>query len=228
MISIVIPTYNESREIGTTLAKLYENISDDDEVIVVDGHSEDGTEEIVSSFHTVKLFSSHKGRAIQMNLGARKATNKYILFLHADTVVNPVSMSNLKNEIASNGVEWGWFSIKLNSPRLIFRIIEAGANLRATITKTPLGDHGIFVRKDIFDKAGGFPEIQLMEDIEFVKNIKLISKKGMKIKSPLLISVRRFEKSGILKTFFMMWILRIFYYLGTPSENLAKYYRNIR
>ena len=228
MISIVIPTYNESREIGITLTRLYENISPDDEVIVVDGFSEDDTKKIVSSFHPVKLFTSQKGRAIQMNLGAEKASNEYILFLHADTLVNAICISKLKNEITSNGVEWGWFSIKLNSPRLIFRIIETGANLRASLTRTPLGDHGIFVRKDIFDKVGGFPEIQLMEDIEFVRKIKIISKKGIKIKTPVQTSVRRFEKSGILKTFFIMWFLRILYYLGASSENLARYYRNIR
>ncbi|MBI2487013.1 MAG: TIGR04283 family arsenosugar biosynthesis glycosyltransferase [Deltaproteobacteria bacterium] len=228
MISIVIPTYNESRDIGITLTKLYETISPDDEVIVVDGYSEDDTKEIVISFHPVKLFTSKKGRAIQMNLGAKKARNEYILFLHADTLVDAICMSKLKNEITSNGVEWGWFSIKLNSPRLAFRIIETGANLRASLTRTPLGDHGIFVRKDIFDRVGGFPEIDLMEDIEFVKKIKLISKKGIKIKAPVYTSVRRFEKSGILKTFFTMWLLRILYYLGVSSEKLAKYYRNIR
>jgi rSAM/selenodomain-associated transferase 2 len=228
MISIVIPTYNESRDIGTTLTRLHETISPDDEVIVVDGYSEDDTKEIVSSFYRVKLFTSQKGRAIQMNLGAKKARNEYILFLHADTVVDTLCMSKLKNEITSNGVEWGWFSIRLNSPRLIFRIIETGANLRASLTRSPLGDHGIFVRKDIFDRVGGFPEIHLMEDIEFVKKIKLISKKGIKIKAPVYTSVRRFEKSGILKTFFTMWLLRILYYLGVSSEKLTKYYRNVR
>jgi rSAM/selenodomain-associated transferase 2 len=228
MISIVIPTYNESRDIGTTLTRLHETISPDDEVIVVDGYSEDDTKEIVSSFYRVKLFTSQKGRAIQMNLGAKKARNEYILFLHADTLVDTLCMSKLKNEITSNGVEWGWFSIRLNSPRLIFRIIETGANLRASLTRSPLGDHGIFVRKDIFDRVGGFPEIHLMEDIEFVKKIKLISKKGIKIKAPVYTSVRRFEKSGILKTFFTMWLLRILYYLGVSSEKLTKYYRNVR
>lgn len=228
MISIVIPTYNESRDIGTTLTRLHETISPDDEVIVVDGYSEDDTKEIVSSFYRVKLFTSQKGRAIQMNLGAKKARNEYILFLHADTVVDTLCMSKLKNEITSNGVEWGWFSIRLNSPRLIFRIIETGANLRASLTRSPLGDHGIFVRKDIFDRVGGFPEIHLMEDIEFVKKIKLISKKGIKIKAPVYTSVRRFEKSGILKTFFTMWLLRILYCLGVSSEKLTKYYRNVR
>jgi rSAM/selenodomain-associated transferase 2 len=228
MISIVIPTYNESREIGGMLTKLSQVISAYDEVIVVDGFSEDDTREKVSSFGSVRLFSSKRGRAVQMNLGAEKANNNYILFLHADTLVNSACLSKLKKEIASNSVEWGWFSIRLNSPRLVFRIIEMGANLRASLTKTPLGDHGIFVRKDLFERVCGFPEIYLMEDIEFIKRIKLVSKKGIRIKTPVYTSVRRFEDSGILKTFFIMWLLRILYYLGVSSATLAKYYRNIR
>jgi rSAM/selenodomain-associated transferase 2 len=227
MISIVIPTYNESRIIETTLTKLYETISPDDEVIVVDGFSEDNTKEMVKTFPEIKLFTSQRGRAIQMNLGVEKAKSEYILFLHADTLISEKSIIMLKNEIISNRVRWGWFPIKLNSPKSVFRIIEIGANLRTRLTGTPLGDHGIFVRKDLFYEVGGFPEIPLMEDLEFVRKIKTISK-GVDIKSPVQTSVRRFEKSGILKTFITMWILRILYHLGMSPEKLARYYDHIR
>lgn len=227
MISIVIPTYNESATIEATLTTLNELISPEDEVIVVDGLSEDNTREIVSAFPQAKLFTSRRGRAAQMNLGAGKAINEYILFLHADTSVSARCINKLKDEITLNGAKWGWFSIRLNSPKLVFRIIERGANLRAMLTGTPLGDHGIFVRKDVFLRVGGFPEIPLMEDLEFVRRVKCVSK-GVEIRSPVRISVRRFEKSGILKTFFTMWVLRILYYLGTSPETLARYYAHIR
>jgi len=227
MISIVIPTYNESATVEATLSALYEFISPKDEVIVVDGLSEDNTGEIVSTFPQTKLITSRRGRAAQMNLGAEKAINQYILFLHADTLVSAECINNMKNEITLNGAKWGWFSIKLNSPKLVFRIIQIGANLRTKLTGTPLGDHGIFVRKDVFLRVGGFPEIPLMEDLEFVKRVKYISK-GVEIRSPVRTSVRRFEKSGILKTFITMWALRVLYYLGTPPEKLARYYAHIR
>lgn len=115
----------------------------------------------------------------------------------------------------------------LNSPKFIFRVSEIMARLSVKLTGTPLGDHGIFVRKDIFYEVGGFPEIPLMADLEFVRKIKNISK-GMEIKSPVRTSIRRFEKSGILKTFITTWVLRILYYLGTPIEKLARYYNHIR
>ncbi len=227
MISIVIPTYDESVTIEATLTALYELISPEDEVIVVDGSSEDNTREIVSAFPQAKLLTSRRGRALQMNLGAEKATNEYILFLHTDTTVSAKCISNLKHEIISNKAVWGWFRIRLNSPKLAFRIIEIGANLRAMLTGTPLGDHGIFVRKEVFFRVGGFPEIPLMEDLEFVRKVKCVSK-GVEIRSPVRTSVRRYEKSGILRTFITMWVLRILYYLGTSPEKLARYYAHIR
>lgn len=227
MISIVIPTYNESATIEATLTTLYELISPEDEVIVVDGSSEDNTREIVSTFPRAKLFTSRRGRAAQMNLGAEKAINEYILFLHADTSLSAECINKLKNEITLNDAKWGWFSIRLNSSKLVFRIIEMGANLRTMITGTPLDDHGIFVRKDIFLRVSGFPEIPLMEDLEFVRRVKFVSK-GVEIRSPVQTSVRRFEKSGILKTLITMWVLRILYYLGTSPGTLARYYAHIR
>ncbi|MCI0453944.1 MAG: TIGR04283 family arsenosugar biosynthesis glycosyltransferase [Candidatus Dadabacteria bacterium] len=227
MISIVIPTYNESGTIKTTLDKLYEIVSPDDEVIVVDGFSEDNTKEIVSSFPNVKLHISKRGRAKQMNLGAEMAKNEYILFLHADTLISANCLTLMKSQIISNGIRWGWFPIKLNSPKFIFRILETGSNIRTRFTGSPLGDQGIFIRIDLFNKVGGYPEIPIMEDIEFITKIKAISK-GVEIKSPVKTSVRRFEKSGIIKTFVTMWVLRILYYLGTSPKTLASYYDHIR
>jgi len=210
MISIVIPTYNESSTIESTLINLFEIISTGDEVIVVDGFSEDETKEIAGKFTQAKLVTSKRGRA-----------------LHADTILSATCLTMLKNEIISNRIGWGWFPIKLNSPKFIFRVLELGANMRTSFTGTPLGDHGIFVKKDLFFEVGGFPEMPIMEEIEFVRNVKKISK-GVEILSPVRTSVRRFEKSGVLKTFVTMWILRILYYLGMPPETLLRYYSHIR
>src|SRR3989337_2327528 len=213
MISIVIPTYNESSTIESTLINLFEIISTGDEVIVGDGFSEDETKEIAGKFTQAKLVTSKRGRALQMNMGAEKAENEYILFLHADTIISATCLTMLKNEIISNRIGWGWFPIKLNSPKFIFRVLELGANMRTSFTGTPLGDHGIFVKKDLFFEVGGFPEMPIMEEIEFVRNVKKIQKE-LKIYYRFRTSLLRFEKSGVLKTFVTMWILR--------------YYRHIR
>jgi hypothetical protein len=162
-----------------------------------------------------------------MNVGAARARGNYILFLHADVLMNRSSISMLKNQTSNNEVKWGWFPIRLDSPRFIFRILETGANLRNRLTGIPLGDHGIFVKRDVFHEIGGFPEIPIMEDLQFVRKIRIISR-GVEVKSPVKTSVRRFENSGITRTFFRMWILRTLYYLGMSPERLAKYYNDIR
>lgn len=227
MISIVIPTYNESAIIGSTLRRLNEIITSQDEIIVVDGSSEDKTREIAREFPNVILIISRRGRAFQMNAGAKIAKGEYLLFLHADVQIDKICLSMLKNRICGNEIQWGWFALTLDSPRFIYRVIEMGANLRNRFTGIPLGDHGIFVKKDMFDIIGGFSEIPIMEDLEFVKKMNIVTN-GIEIKSPVKISVRRFEHSGIIRTLSIMWVLKILYYFGVSPERLAKYYRQIR
>ena len=227
MISIVIPTYNESAIIGSTLRRLNEIITSQDEIIVVDGSSVDKTREIAREFPNVILIISRRGRASQMNAGAKIAKGEYLLFLHADVQIDEICLSMLKNRICGNEIQWGWFALTLDSPRFIYRVIEMGANLRNRFTGIPLGDHGIFVKKDMFDIIGGFPEIPIMEDLEFVKKMNIVTN-GIEIKSPVKISVRRFEHSGIIRTLSIMWVLKILYYFGVSPERLAKYYRQIR
>ena len=227
MISIVIPTFNESKTIGFALNNLLNIISPDYEIIVVDGSSVDDTREIVRSFDKVKLIHSKKGRAIQMNIGAVNATKEYVLFHHADVLLNSTNFESLSKEIISKRIDWGWFEIRINNPRFIYRIIETFSNLRVFLTGSPLGDHAIFVRRDVFQKVGGYPEIPLMEDIAFVNRVKGISK-GVRIKKTILISARRFEYSGILNTIFKMWTLRILYNLGVSTDKLAQYYGDSR
>ncbi|HEX9667010.1 MAG TPA: TIGR04283 family arsenosugar biosynthesis glycosyltransferase [Thermodesulfobacteriota bacterium] len=227
MISIIIPTYNESKTIDLTLSKLSKVIPQDCEVIVIDGFSNDNTQEIVKNFNHVKLFNCKKGRSVQMNFGAQKASKDFLLFLHADTILNSNCIEYLTKELKSNTIVWGWFSIKLNNNRVIYRFIEIFANLRARLTGTPLGDHAIFVKKGIFDKIGGFPDIPLLEDLEFVRKLKCISR-GKRINTSVITSVRRFENSGILKTCIKMWMIRLLYYLGFSTQILVRFYDDSR
>lgn len=228
MISFIIPTYNESSTVETTLYNLFKVISNEDEVIVVDGKSEDETVEKVKTIPKVRIIKSlERGRAVQMNLGAKEAKGDYIFFLHADTQIDQEGIKQLKNEITTNKPNWGWFILKLNSPKFIYRIIETLACYRTRIAHEPLGDHGIFVRRKIFEKIGGYPEIPLMEDIELVKRLKKISR-GIRINHYVLSSVRRFEKGGIFNTILNICWMRILYYFGIPSKYLIKNYKNIR
>lgn len=227
MISIIIPVYNESAILESTLTKLNSIIASQDEIIVVDGGSEDNTGEIARAFPDVKSISSSRGRAAQMNAGAKIASGEYLLFLHADVLIDEDCLRRLTDQIAGGGIQWGWFTISLDSPRFIYRLLETGANLRNRITGIPLGDHGIFIKKDVFFNIGGFSEIPIMEDLELVRRMKAVIN-GTEIKSPVKTSVRRFERSGIIRTLSKMWILRILYHFGVSPERLTRYYGSVR
>jgi len=227
MISIVIPTYNESKIIEDNISRLHQIIDDRDEIVVVDGKSEDNTRDIVRQNKKTNLVISERGRAIQMNAGAKTAKGEYVLFLHADVIISKNSLLLLKDQIKKHSINWGWFTIRLNSSRFVYRVIEHGANIRNRITGVPLGDHGIFVRRDWFLITGGFPEIPIMEEFKFINKLKSMSK-GTEIKSPVYISVRRFENYGILRTILLMWSMRLLFRIGVKPVTLAKLYGNQR
>ena len=228
MISFVIPTYNEESTIENTLITLSPSLGENDEVIVVDGSSQDDTVEKVKCFSSILLIESQeRGRAIQMNLGAEKASKEYIFFLHADTTIDRTGLEKLRYEILKNRISWGWFTLRLNSPKLIYRILETLARYRTKVANEPLGDHGIFLRKSLFEEVGGYPEIPIMEDIELVKKLKRKSP-GKKIDHYVLSSVRRFEKEGILKNCLKITAMRIKYFIGYSSKELSKGYLDHR
>lgn len=228
MISFVIPTLNETTTIENTLEKLLSVISPDDEVIVVDGRSEDDTVQRTRNFKDARLVEGcARGRALQMNAGAEIAGKEYILFLHADTTIDSPGIKKLKKEIGENKTNWGWFTLKLDSPRLIYRVFERLASYRTMLAHEPLGDHGIFVRTDLFKRIGGYPEIPIMEDIELVKKLRKISP-GKRIDHHVLTSVRRFERGGILKTAYNICMIRVAYFFGMSPQSLSRRYLNHR
>ncbi|MGI9554024.1 MAG: TIGR04283 family arsenosugar biosynthesis glycosyltransferase [Thermodesulfobacteriota bacterium] len=228
MFSFIIPTYNESSTIEDTLRNLISIISVDDEIIVVDGMSEDDTVQKAKTFPSVILMESDKrGRACQMNLGARKGTGDYIFFLHADTTIDKAGIEKLRYEIINNKILWGWFKLKLNSPKFIYRVLETLACYRTIIAREPLGDHGIFLKKSLFEEVGGYPEIPIMEDVELVKRVKKKSP-GKKIDHFVLSSVRRFEREGILRNCMKICIMRVKYFIGYSSKDLSKGYLDYR
>ncbi len=224
-ISIIIPVYNEETTLPVTLSQL--KLSDNEELVVVDGGSNDRTLEISKRF-TEKVFVTEKGRGRQLRKGAELATGGILFFLHADCLPPENAFSIIREVILDSKIAAGTFDIGIHFDRLASRIIEFGANLRSHITKLPYGDQGLFMKKETYEKIGGFKEIPIMEDVEIAQRLK---KQGkiIFVREKINTSTRRWEKEGILYTTVRDWILAISYTLFKVSpERLLKYYKDVR
>lgn len=222
-LSIIIPALNEEAALVKRQYDFQQLKLVGVEIILVDGGSDDRTAMLAETFAD-QIIKSPKGRAQQMNAGAGIARGDWLLFLHIDSSLPDSSLRKLL-ELQSNSYTWGRFSAQLSGRKIAFRIIEYLMNVRSSATQVCTGDQGIFVRKDLFDSIGGYPNQPLMEDIEISKTLK---KTGgfIPLKEPILSSSRYWEKHGIMTTVLRMWSLRLRYFLGTPSEKLhALYYR---
>jgi rSAM/selenodomain-associated transferase 2 len=224
LISIIIPTYNESETIAETIEHLrpWNNLI---ETIIVDGGSNDSTTNLVNK--EVTLLQAPLGRASQMNAGALLAKGKVLLFLHSDTRLPNDFNQQLESAISDSSVIGGAFKIKINHPGLFFYLTSLGSNLRAAITGIYFGDQTIFVRRDIFFKIGGFPPIGLLEDWEFSRRMQRFGK-TMLLPGPVRTSARRWLIHGKWRTTWLMHKIKILYLLGTSPSNLKRMYSDSR
>ncbi|MBD3671115.1 MAG: TIGR04283 family arsenosugar biosynthesis glycosyltransferase [Gammaproteobacteria bacterium] len=219
-LSIIIPALNESRVIVRTLMALQPLRNGGHEVILVDGGSEDDTVALSESL-VDQVVTSSPGRAHQMNTGARHAWGETLLFLHADTLLPTDVISQISQALA--GHEWGRFNVRLSGRNPMFRLIEHMMNLRSCLSGIATGDQAVFVTRSAYDRVGGYAELPLMEDIDFSRRMKKVSRPAC-IRSPVFTSSRRWEEHGIFKTILLMWRLRLAYYLGADPQQLAKRY----
>ncbi|OPJ57270.1 TIGR04283 family arsenosugar biosynthesis glycosyltransferase [Alkalithermobacter paradoxus] len=224
MISIVVPVLNEEKSIESLLINLI-NLDFDKEIIVVDGGSTDNTKVIASKY--AKVVDSKKGRAIQMNTGAKECSGDIIWFVHSDSKVDKDSLKHIKETIDQGYIGGGFKLYFADNGSKFMKYIEITSNLRAKFLGLYFGDQGIFIKRDIFLNAGGYPEIEIMEDFQFSIDIKKHGKMKM-VNKYIGTSARRFEKGGYLKTFVLMQKMKLLYVLGVSPSKLSKMYREAR
>lgn len=224
-VTIVIPVLNEEKNLHETLQSL--NLTHNEELIVVDGGSTDGSVSIAQRF-TDKVFVTKKGRGNQMNVGAEKAEGNILLFLHADCILPAGAFDMICQALQNNTVAAGAFDLSIDHPSFRFRIIEFGANLRSHVTAIPYGDQGIFMSKETFNRIGGYADIPLMEDIELLRRLKKIGRIVF-ISPPIKTSPRRWLKEGPVYTTLRDWTIALSYrFLNVSPERLIKHYKDIR
>jgi rSAM/selenodomain-associated transferase 2 len=221
-LSIVIPCLNEAGGIVAALEPLQPLRRRGAEVIVVDGGSTDASAALAAPLAD-RVVAAPRGRASQMNAGAAAATGAVLLFLHADCTL-PANADQLISEcLATRGDGWGRFDVQLTGQHPMLRVVSAMMNWRSRLTGIATGDQGIFVTRDLFAAAGGFPAIPLMEDVALSAILKKQSH-PICIGQRIAASGRRWERHGMTRTIILMGWLRLRYYCGADPSALAVLY----
>jgi rSAM/selenodomain-associated transferase 2 len=218
-VSIIIPTLRE----GANPARLASIFSETDSVELVFALAKgDGQTHVPAGAH-IKTVSASKGRACQMNAGARVSSGDIFLFLHADTVITPESLDNVREAVLRPGVVGGAYRLKIGSPKLSLKIISAVANVRSRLLCMPYGDQAIFVKREVFENVGGYEDIPIMEDVRFVETLRKIGKVVL-MEDYAETSPRRWEKEGGYIATARNITLIALYKLGVNPHRLAGWY----
>lgn len=222
-VSIVIPTLNEASRIAEVVERTRQ--LGPSEIIVVDGQSTDET--CRYSGAADKVLVSSPGRAVQQNVGAAEASGDVLLFLHADCRLAPDCLHSIGDCLGDDRFVGGCFQQHIDAPGLMYRVVERGNSLRVRVLKWAYGDQGIFVRRSVFEDLGGFPSVNLMEDLLFMKRLKKCGRIGL-LPHTIHTSSRRWEQRGVVRQTLRNWWLIGLVHLGVSPDRLARFYPHVR
>ena len=223
MISVIIPVLNEAKILDQALSRLIPQLKGH-ELIIVDGCSTDETPLIAKKYGQV--VSAERGRASQLNAGAAAARGDTLLFLHADVWLDPGAIEGVETAISA-GYVGGAFKQRIEGNHPLYRLIEHTANFRAKRLGIFYGDGGIFIRRPCFNRIGGFPDVPIMEEVGFSRQLRRQGKITL-VEPRIHISARRWQKNGIIRTTLTNWLVTLLYLLRVPPNHLAKLYLHIR
>ena len=220
--SIILPVLDEAHGIVGCLAGLQEARAAGAEVIVVDGGSGDATRELAAPLAD-RVIESPRGRAAQMNAGARASRGEVLVFLHADTALPPGALGHVAAGLAQSGRAWGRFDVAIAAADPLLAVVAMFMNARSRLTGIATGDQAMFARRAAFESVGGFPEIALMEDVALSSRLRRVTR-PLCLAARVVTSGRRWERRGTLRTILLMWRLRFEYALGADPGRLARHY----
>lgn len=224
-ISVVIPTLNEADRIGEQIAATAASVRPL-EIVVVDGGSDDVTSEVVRASGRARLLHAPRGRARQLNVGAAAAQGDILLFLHADVRLPENAAEQISQVLSSPGVAAGAFRTRTvlehSDRRQWLHSLLPIADLRSRYTRSPYGDQALFVWRWAFEEVGGYPEVELMEDLAFSRALRRCGQIG-RASASVTVSGRRFASRPLYYAA-VMNSFPLLYALGVPSKVLAALY----
>ena len=224
MLSVIVPTLNEAPVLAATLQRARQpGVC---EIIVIDGGSADQTCAVAAALAD-RVLSAPCGRATQMNAGAAHASGEVLLFLHADTLVPEAFADTVLTACGDPAVVGGRFDVHLQPSSPLLWLTGELMNRRSRLTHIATGDQAIFVRRDVFERLGGYAPIPLMEDIELCARLKRAGRIAC-LRQRVTTSSRRWRRHGVVRTILLMWALRALYFCGVSPAQLQRLYRHAR
>ncbi len=223
-ISIIVPALNERECIAETLRGL-NRLEGEKEIIVVDGGSGDETVSLARA-HNVIVLTAPSGRGVQMHAGALQAIGDVLWFVHADTVPPAHALREIRKHLEDPLVAGGNFGLVFDGPSRAARQLTAiYPTLR--ILGLSYGDSGIFIRRDVYHRIGGFRALALFEDLDLLRRLRGAGR-FVHVQSRILTSSRRFDRRNFAWVWLHWTALQILYWCGVPPNRLARWYRHVR
>jgi rSAM/selenodomain-associated transferase 2 len=219
-VSIVVPVLDEAARLPGLLERLHRDLPGC-EVVVVDGGSTDGSAALVTP--PARLVASPRGRGRQLNAGAAASTGDVLWFHHADTRVEPAALGQLHAALADPDVVGGGLTLRFDRRTPALAWVAATSTARAKRLHQVFGDQAMFVRRDVFERLGGFPDLPLMEDFEFTRRLARVGRLAV-LPATSTASARRFEEHGTLRLLAFMQVLKLRYLAGADPADLARRY----
>lgn len=222
-VSAIIPTLNEEGCLAHTLASLRQERPF--EIIVADGGSTDATCRLASAAD--RLIHVPRGRAFQMNAGAAAASGDILLFLHADCTLEAGALADAVHCLDRRSVVAGCFTMNVRADGRMYRCIDSCATARVRLTGIAYGDQGLFLRRDLFERLGGFPRLRLIEDLYFSRELRRHGRIAVSPKR-IFVSPRRWQQTGLIRQTLRNWALTALAAAGVAPDRLAYLYPAVR
>lgn len=220
-LSVIVPTFNEESMIAETLRRVVAVLAPY-ELIVADGCSADRTAEFARPFATVLDLKMTRGGAL--NSAAAIATGEVLLFLHADTMLPMGAAAAIVGALQETDVIGGAFRLRFDQPGRLPALLARHVNFRSSLSNVFFGDQALFVRREVFVRAGGFKDWSVMEDMEILARLRPHGRLAL-LDEEVVTSARRHRRKGWVKTIGTIWIMTLLHTLGVSSDAMIRWYK---